>query len=84
VTLSSLLCVPLDHSPAVFFRVLATSVSSCVCVSLSCVKCEAATALGVPREVYGPHAAPHKETGQCESGQAIGQIRGKSEISHYN
>jgi len=73
----------LDPQLAAFFRVLVTSVS-CVCVSLSCVKCEAATALGVPRELYGPHTAPHKETGQCESGQVIGQIRGKSEISHYN
>jgi len=76
-----LLCVSEDPKPAVFFRNLVTNVS--ICVSLSCVNCEAATALGVPREVYGPHTAPHKETGQCESGQVIGQSRGQSEISHY-
>jgi len=53
-----------------------TGVSSCVIVSLSCVKCEAATAFEVSKEVYGPHTAPHKGTGQCESGQVIGQVRG--------
>jgi len=64
-------CLPvavfLDPQPAASSRVLVTSVSSCVFVSLSCVKCEAATAFGVPGEVYGPHIAPHKGTGQCES-----------------
>jgi len=56
-----------------------TGVSCFACLSLSCVKCQAATKLEVSSAVYGPDTAPHKETGQCESVRSRGQIRGQSE-----